>query len=177
MRGAIVLFLMLTFQVLVAQDSLYKKIIYDDFLLLNNTYNNVFFQVPHSPVSDSVNYNIYVDIIEVDTIRHNLFAIKVKFNVLTNLPYWAIRDSSFSYVVYKTNNKIFKINGFMYSEILETANLGWQYMSKLELKKIFFSKPKKRKIFKFIQYNDADRMNIPTNISFKTCVNLYLQCE
>lgn len=174
MRGTITLFILLTFQVLSAQDSLFKKIIYNDLVLLNNTYNKVFFQAPHSTVSDSINYSKYVDIIEVDTVYRNFFVIKVKFTIflMPNEYYMDILDSSFTYVVYKTKNRLLKINGFMCSEILATRNIGWEYMSN-EHKKIFFTPIKKRQIIRSIHKHDVDKIREHLQISILKHVSTY----
>lgn len=115
-----------------AQDQI-KRIIYEDLFFLNDVYNGCIIQFEQKKIiikdKDTIrdfktieeireDFKDRVTLIKIDSMN-NFYFVEVNFNLIANIDYFDLfSKNTFNYVLYKSQGKFFKINGFVVSDIL-----------------------------------------------------------
>lgn len=119
-----------------------KKIIYDDLFAIYDIYDEEIMSVPdvlmiikgNDTIKMKLNLrdssNSRVSIIEFKHISSCLFFIEVKFKFFGPLGMWDFfSEHTFKYILYKSESRYYKINGFLVSEIFSARNfLSFGYL-------------------------------------------------
>ncbi len=115
-----------------AQHEDIKKLVFEDLLFLNELYNGCLLQndqtsyvingkdtVKNINTIDDINveFENRVSIVHIDSTLGYYF-VEIKFLIIPKSPFVNLfTENSFSYLLYRSNNTLLKINGFVTSEI------------------------------------------------------------
>jgi len=169
-----------------------KQIIYDDLLTLNDLYNGCIIQFKQEKwiindndtikrintlltLRDSSNSRVLI--LKIDTINQFYFT-EIKFDLLANTSYVNLfSDNTFKYVLYKENDKYYKINGFLVSDILYTTICPKLLKSvvKINTPRKFERHIKKRNVTKIQNYLFVSVLNEIKNRGFYVCDKPYVK--
>jgi len=115
-----------------AQESVIKKIIYDDLYTLDNTYEDCIiqsnqekwlitgkdtFKHKHTRQTLRDSSESRVSIIQIDS-SLGFYFVEVKFDLISGFHHFNLFKNTFKYVLYKSRGKFYRVNGFLISDIL-----------------------------------------------------------
>lgn len=186
-----ILLLFYTFSTIYAQENI-KKIIYEDLFALNDIYNNCIIQFEQKKIIIKDNDTIWdfknveeirqdfenrVTLINVDSIN-NYYLVEASFDLIANAPYFGLfSENNFKYILYKNNNKYYKINGFLVSEILltNTSSELIRSMARIKSPKKFTKYLNRRNIDKIKNYLSVSVLENIKNLGFNIYYKPYIK--